>query len=542
MTNSDWNTSSLLHLIVTAGLFFGITITTGTVAAAAAAGGTTTSKVLVHIPFSLHLAEGYDHVQADFGVHTVSSGRSIASYVWYLDEYLCEPISNRTSGYPRSDVENEDVRVEPPYMVISKAGGPCTAVVKARHAQHAGAAALILVDPNCLCSDTDCTTAFPNNSTCHEHPPLLVDDGSAGDISIPTFLIYPLLAAKLHSHLQNSQPALMELQWGIPEEISENRVPQVHLWTMAYDPLVSLEFYVNVRTVAKAFGKALHFVPHYAIVDGTRFHCTDAQPDTDLPCDHLCTNHGRYCTLHATNLSGYAILRETLRRLCIWKHYGEEHPEKYWDYIIYHKQLCSQPSMFNDAQCIEDAFNTARLVDPKVLESCMDDAGDIEEDTSNALFDAELQTMQYSGVHSLPALSIYHKVLPWTSAHSLFDTLCTEYWLSGVTNVPPVCLQCGSCPNTIGCLEKGKCVEFDNEQRHPDTGYRRNKKSKTGSNTKSHGIGWWFFWLVLVASAMGGAYYYYDKHQDQFNWGQYRRSSSSRGALMNEYMHLPGEG
>jgi len=249
---------------------------------------------------------------------------------------------------------------------------------------------------------------------------------------------------------------------------------------------------------------------------------------------HQCTNHGRYCTLHAKDLSGNAIVHETLRRLCIWKHYGNSTADKYWAYTIYHKQLCSEPHSFADPKCIADGFKEAGI-HHDIVESCMKDAGDLDQDGTNTLLEEELTHQKRSSVVSLPALSVNRKVLHWTSAHSLYETLCTEYWLSGVKEVPEVCVKCASCPNAVGCIEKGHCVEFENDQRHPDTGYHRSKSENDKGQKKHRGRK--FFWFVVIVGSIGGAYYYYDKHRDQFGTMRHR----GNGGLMNDYMHLSGE-
>jgi len=510
------------------------------------------SKVLVHIPFNIHNASGFPHALAEFGAGTApwTGGKSLAEYVYFVEASLCRPIRDITEGHPkRSD---NHTWMTPPFLLLAE-DGDCSAVTKARHAQMSGASALLIADQKCRCSDAACLQRFNDTDCIPEDAPVLVNDGSGSDISIPTFQLFRGLSHDLKENLQKDQPCLVELQWGIPVEDDDttsddkkNHLPHFHFWSTAYDPLVSLEFYVNLKIVATALSDHVVFAPRFALVDGARFGCSGTANTND--CDHLCTNQGRYCTKHATELSGHAIVRETLTRLCIWKHYGDnddsdsddtdtpskikKDPEKYWNYAIYHKQLCSaDPHNFADEKCLADGMKEAGI-DAATIQQCISAAGDLEADNSNALLDAELLHLKHSSVHTLPALTVNRNVLQWTTAHSLFDTLCTEFWLSpAIKEVPKVCTQCASCPNVIGCLEhKGKCVEFDNEQRHPETGYKR-----TDGDDKKKGHGWKVFWIltVLVATC-GGAYYYYDQNRDRFG----RRGGG--GGRMNDYMHLPG--
>jgi len=481
------------------------------------------SNVLVHIPFQFHNASSFQHVQAEFGYSAMtSSPKSLAEFVYYVEAALCRPIHNANEGHPA-----HESWMKPPFILMAEPGS-CSDVLKARNAQTIGASALLIADKNCLCSDRNCVAKYGNETTCtQDADAVLVDDGSGGDITIPTFLIFRDLAQDLKTHLKNNQTALVELQWGLPECHMETKVPHFHMYTTAYDPLVSLEFYVDLHTVVKAFQGKVAFAPRFSLIDGHRFHC-NTEPDENAPCDHMCTNHGRYCTKHATELSGHAIVRETLNRLCIWKHYGNTTADKYWDYVIYHKQLCAaDPHSFADPKCIGDALKVAGI-NHDIVESCVRDAGDLDVDGTNALLEDELHHMETSGVHSLPALTVNRKVLHWTTAHGLFETLCTEYWLSDVQTVPEVCTKCSSCPNAVGCLEKGKCVEFDNSERHPDTGYKRAEEKKGGH-------GWKFFWFLTFIGTVGGAYYYYDQNRDRF-------VNRRGGGMLNDYMQLHGEG
>jgi len=246
------------------------------------------SKVLVHIPFEIHKPEGFAHVQAEFGFSTVSSGRSVAEYTYYVEHALCEPLTNFTEGYPK-----HKNHLTPPFILMANQGG-CSAVTKARHAQQVGAAALLIAHGKCLCSDTDCVDKFKqqnDTADCLTEEPALVDDGSGSDISIPTFLVYKDLTSELHNQMkQKDQPCLLEFQWGIQDGNMEGRLPRFHLWTTAYDPLVSLEFYVGIKTVAQGFKDKVEFAPRFSLIDGKRFKC-DEQPDENAPCDHLVSSN-----------------------------------------------------------------------------------------------------------------------------------------------------------------------------------------------------------------------------------------------------------
>lgn len=486
---------------------------------------------MVHIPFSLHDAAGFDHVRAQFGFDTVSPPKSLSGFVYYIPETMCAPVTNQTAGHPAHDTPWTT-----PYILLINGGGVCSEVTKVRHAQMIGASAVLLAMPRCLCADTKCTNATDPNATdpdvtkCDQNDPVLVNDGSGADVSIPSFFIMKPLGDALKDRLREKNlPALVELQWGIREEDMTHSRPRFHLWTTAYDPLVSLETYVDMRTVAKAFHDVADFSPRHSVIDGTRFQCHVEVTDDNGACDHLCTNNGRYCALHATDLSGSAIVKETLRRMCIWEHFKANPANQYWDYVIYHKQQCGRPDQFANQKCVDEAMRVAKI-DAATVSECMSNAGNMDADVANGLLDAAIVDQRNSGIVSLPAIAINNKVLKWTSANSLFDTICTEYWLSGIDKIPAICETCSACPNAIGCLEKGHCVDYSNEERHPNTGF----PSNSNSNNKKGRRGWKIFWsLTAVFGVAGAAFYYYNNQQS--------RQQRHGGNFMSNYLHLSGE-
>lgn len=501
------------------------------------------SKVLVHIPFSLHNASGFSHGKAEFGFATVSPSKSLSAYVYYIEQTLCLPVTNQSVGYPI----HESTPWETPFILMINGGGLCSAVTKVRHGQNIGASAVLLATPHCQCSDTDCMTRFPG-AGCNTRFPLLVNDGSGDDITIPSFVLDRPISEDLKAELRDkNQPVLVELQWGIPDANLTQNPPQFHFWTTAYDPLVSLETYVDMRTVVTSLGSSLVFSPRYALFNGTRFGCpSNTADDVNGPCDHLCTNHGRYCTVHATDLSGHAIVNETLRRLCVWKHAAT--PDQYWDYVIEHKRECGMnPHAFADPMCIGSAFQAAKVEEGPIV-ACMAE-GSIDSDAPNSLLDDSLQNRSLSGVVSLPAVTLNHQILPYPSARSLFDTVCAAYWYSSVPNIPKVCETCLSCPDAIGCLREGKCVgSFANKERFPDNGMLPHNKhpyqyhdpedhhQRGGRGRRVRRI---FGWLFGLAAIGGIAYYSYNQYLQQRDGGFFR-PRNGRG-LMTDYLHLSSE-
>ena len=526
-------------------LWWFLVITTLTVGPASAAPKDT--KILIHIPFQIHDPDGFDHVPADFGFGSILNDfQSISSYVYYIDEVLCYPSTDHSAGYPMLP---NGTSWKAPFILLINGGGACSHVTKVRNAQMVGAAAVVLAQPLCSCSNTNCTEVYHFDVDPEKHcmkddevTTALINDGSADDITIPSFYLMKLTSEKLKDILRTGQPVLMELQWGITETFMEDphdAVP-IYFWTSAYDPHVRVETYNDLRTITNAFSDSLSFEPQYSLLDGSRWNCVGAAPD-DSPCDHLCTNNGRYCTNHATDLTGQAIIKETLRRYCIFDHSkekgGNNKHDMYWDYVIFHKKECSKyPNTFADDKCIKDAMKHAGI-DMSSIDSCMNTSGGLEEDMENAKLGPALAAQHQMGITTIPSLVFNHHILHRSSAYLLFDVICNEYWMSNVRDVPEICIKCSSCPNTVGCVENhGKCTAFDNHERYilPPNENHHSHPEPSPNKKKSY---FWsrLGWMVLLGCAFGGAYYYYETHIKD------ARRSNSR-PLMNDYLHLNVDG
>jgi hypothetical protein len=185
-----------------------------------------------------------------------------------------------------------------------------------------------------------------------------------------------------------------------------------------------------MQTLSTSFAKDAAFTPRFSIIDGSRFDC-DHTVQSEGPCDHLCSNHGRYCALHANDLSGHAIVKETLRRLCVWNHF----PEHYFSYVIYHLQHCREPHLYADEECL----GKAPFIDSGIIETCITESGGLEEDAPNTLLEAELHHQLHSGVVSIPAVTVNHKLLESPHPANVFDAVCDHFWLETSTDVPEIC-------------------------------------------------------------------------------------------------------
>jgi hypothetical protein len=543
-----------------------------------------TSQVFLQLPVELYNASGVPHVRAEFG--GTSSGRSIttpqslSAHVYYVEKTLCSPLTNWTEGFPTTTAAAANNR-EPPYLLLVDGGG-CTAVTKARHAQQAGAAAVLIGERHCACWDHSCQTAlFPNDTYCSDYQ--MVDDGSGGDVSIPAVLLFRPTYETMKERLQDqNQPIVLELQWNLEpildndenagSSLNNKYKPIVHFWTTPYDPYVPYDTYRQVARTVQALADYIRFEPRYRIWNGTTIGCrnsnngtTTTSPDQACP-GELCTNGNRYCALHQEQqntgnknninktVPPFHIVEETVRRWCIFQTFplkggggaaGGDHAT-YWQYVLFHKQNCHQDDTFADPHCRADALQHAGLSghhETSALQQCLDQAGPTNEDVPNTILDDVLDHVDRAGLIPLPTLSIQHRPVLNVHARDILEAICDAYWYSQSPTIPPVCETCGGCPNTLGCLEHPNqvCVQFNNRQRQPD-----NDEAVPSTNKKSshhHRGGFWtatFWWLSILSILAVVGYYGYDKYGRHFILAQ-RQRQSNQLLQLNDYLQLQSD-
>uniref|UniRef100_A0A7S4RKI6 PA domain-containing protein n=1 Tax=Ditylum brightwellii TaxID=49249 RepID=A0A7S4RKI6_9STRA len=413
------------------------------------------SRLQVHVPQSLFKAEGYDHREALFGVPPY--GGSIAQNVYFADADLCDANVDNRRGYPIRPKDSHG-NMEPwpsPYILLVDRGG-CSFVNKVRNAQRAGAAGVIIADNVCLCSDSDCVSANAGKElTCQTAEPIMADDGSGADISIPSFLMFKSDADLVKAELLANHMVQIEMQWALPRP--DDRV-EYDLWSVPSD-VMSREFLKSFKPYAVALGEHAYFTPNQYIYDGIRSHCQGS--DGMNMCYNLCTNNGRYCATDPDNdldkgISGADVVKESLRRICIWKHYGESDGigREWWDYVAEFQHRCDSPDYFVHDDCIKDVYKHSK-VDGAVIDRCMRDSGGLETDATNSFLELALGSQTQRGVVVLPTAFVNNVALRGTlSPSAVFGAICSGF-LDGTE--PQICKQCQKCGNQDECIKTSHC-------------------------------------------------------------------------------------
>lgn len=79
---------------------------------------------------------------------------------------------------------------------------------------------MILADNHCLCSDEKCFNEY-FATMCEESSPIPEDDGSGGDITIPTMLMRRRDADAIKEILRKNQSVQVEMSWSLSPAQSE---------------------------------------------------------------------------------------------------------------------------------------------------------------------------------------------------------------------------------------------------------------------------------------------------------------------------------
>ena len=153
--------------------------------------------------------------------------------MYYASDTLCDFNSIDThAGHPIRAKGEDGIMLpwQSPYILMLDRGG-CTFVQKVRNAQRVGAAGVIIADNTCLCSAGDKCTSDPGHD-CEEREPIMADDGSGSDISIPSFLMFKQDADGVKAEVMANHLVRIEMTWGLPNP--DDRV-EYELWTTPTD-------------------------------------------------------------------------------------------------------------------------------------------------------------------------------------------------------------------------------------------------------------------------------------------------------------------
>ncbi|KAJ1451971.1 hypothetical protein M885DRAFT_528392 [Pelagophyceae sp. CCMP2097] len=459
-----------------------------------------TSLFQIEIPQALYKAGGYRHQEALFG--TPKYGGTLAQRLYYSNSTLCDPGATAGNGYPAGEWKS------PYFLMVDR--GECKFVTKARNAQRLGASGLVVADSQCRCGDSACVSDLP----CETTEPIMSDDGSGADISIPAILLEKVASDAVKRFLKcgrvtapgaqcadafaaksNNAIVQAKLEWSVPAP--DDRV-EWELWTTAIDESGNF-FLQDFKPTVLALGRHQEFTPHFYTFNGTDYGC-DYGPQNN--CGNLCTNGGRYCApdpdgAKDRGLSGADVVAENLRRSCVWQLYGgsgvktsdAQHGvgEAWWDYVGNFSKLCDTQEEFRDPSCVDRAMKAAK-VDRKRVLNCMEDAGGVEADVPNFMLEREVAELARKAIYAVPEV-IVNGAIVWgrLDAATVLSAICHGFSRG---DAPGACDCVDAAP---GSSAYAKCVE--------DAAGGGGKGSKTVTRT---GVPWWGLFLAAVLVVVAG--------------------------------------
>jgi hypothetical protein len=394
---------------------------------------------LPQLPSNLQRENGYDHREALFGIPPY--GGSILQNVQYTEDDLCT--SYQPPGHWKS-----------PFILMVNRGG-CTFVQKVRNAQHAGAVAVVIADNVCQCKhDKVCTPAA--NTECEKHEPIMADDGSGYDITIPSILMFKQDADPIKESLTHKKNVMLELSWSLPNP--DDHV-EWELWTSPTDD-TSLDFKNEFREAAAALASRASFTPHMYLYDGIDAKC---RVDGVNYCEKMCTNGGRYCntgpngSFDEAGISGVDVVSESARRLCIWEIYGNDGTGlEWWDYVRGFSTQCDDIMHFNDEDCVKRVMESVGI-DFELVDQCIFSHGPLNSDDENDMLQKQLNDKEENGVVILPVAYVNGVVIRGQLEFAtIFKAICAGFKKG---TEPRICVQCASCSDEKQCvLDGGKCT------------------------------------------------------------------------------------
>lgn len=446
------------------------------------------------------LSGEYKHSEALFGVPPYGGGKQIVGTLHYLtpsaNQNGCDP-----SGYAYSPAHDSG-----PAIFLLDAG-PCSFVEIVRIAEKKGAAAVVVADARCLCDDQAAayTPAFAEECAaaiemftpkgCTRGLPFMGDDGSGGDVSIPSLIVSKYDADRLGdcyltaddpSRAGNTvtgvvcgegKPIVVSMAWDMP---SPDGNVEWDLWTNSDSDAA---FKSKFATTARALELSTTFTPHYFLWDGVRWGCTK----DGLKCSSQCTHEGRYCNPDPDNdlekgVSGADVVRENLRQLCVWQQANEGRAgaaesgpgaasvgpggAAWWEYASAFAALChggttADPDTFNEA-CSKRVHDSIDGLTWSATQLCVEASN--REDGSNALLELEIKSRTDKGILVLPTAVVNNVVQRGSiTPTTVLTTICSGFLASTEPELCR-CVESHTLQDAAACAEAQESAECSNEE------------------------------------------------------------------------------
>lgn len=324
--------------------------------------------------------------------------------------------------------------------------GNCSFQRKMRNGQTVGAAAVLIAN---------IAHAYENGL------PLFAGDGNpAHDLVTPSFILEEQLSNQIRSKLLGGGRVVFNFAWGLRPIDGVT----YDLWTTPLDRFPP-GFISNWTIVEEAFQNRTSMVPYMFLFDGSKFGCTDDGAPSDF-CDGYCTNHGRYCfsptyPADTTTIPGLAVVKESLRRLCIFDHYsrrisnvGWGYWNRYfWTYTRLFDELCRETNFTNET-CIDRVYEMSSIF-KRDIDECMS-MSDLDANATVNMLELQLAAQQDRLFAPTPSVNVNNEPTPLTNltVYRMFAAICNGF---AECAVPRICHRCLDCDENdmVECVQNG---------------------------------------------------------------------------------------
>lgn len=302
-----------------------------------------------------------------------------------------------------------------PILILNR--GNCSFVVKVRNAQAIGASAVIIID-NIIES--------PENV-------MMIDDGTAGNIYIPSVLISKSNGEVLKNYVLSHQTIKTRVQITFEMPNPDNRV-EYEIW-MSSENTELREFLSDFSQYAKNLIPNTLMTPHYVL-----WYSVERSKEGFLTEHKDCLGGGRYCApdpdLDNGPRTGREIVIENLRQICLYNYLtGQKKVNLWWDYIKGFKECTG--NNFN-TKCSD---NSLKLIGIKtsIIQECIDNSvlGPDIKINDNSLLRLEREAMLARGIFFYPSLIINNQTFRGDlESVEVMTALC-----AGFKDQPSYCLE-----------------------------------------------------------------------------------------------------
>jgi hypothetical protein len=364
--------------------------------------------------------------------------------------------------------------------------GECTFVTKVKHAQDAGARAVIVVD----------------NQDANDVP-FMADDGKGKNIQVPSMIIRKADGDLIKDALADGTIAVVTMRWRLP---NPDGVVDWSLWTSSYDTTAQ-ELKSSYVDVMESMGDYVRFTPHYFFLDGLLYGCDQ---ESGTACGNQCVNSGKYCAVDPEHnltdgISGADVVRENLRQVCIWRNTNSTgNSLLWWKYINQFQRDCTDANKFNE-DCSKNVMNSLGI-NTAIISQCVEASGGYADQSSsrNSLIDIELNARKEMGVYLLPTLIAenvpFQGKMSCPSPVSLTECESLSFICSGYPNggAPDVCHSADGCPMHQSRDACGNCLAVDSPDRKTDSS-QCSSEGGTGGVSAGGVVGIVFLMTTIVA-------------------------------------------